>query len=209
MSITIEQFLSFSESEQLQTVKELNDTGNVKTIIDVLTSVGIENLSISLLGELGRAYNNNGNEKEAIKVLESIDEEYRDAVWYYRCAYAYGAIASDNNESYTSDIMKQMLRLVDQSVRLAQEKNLDDIKSYCFEVIDMCYMQMDFEQCEAEYPELCKAYSNYVAEKRRTEKVYLVIGRLLLKQFNLQMICGPLMSPCIGLSIYMVLTMII
>lgn len=131
MSITIEQFLSFSESEQLQTVKELNDTGNVKTIIDVLTSVGIENLSISLLGELGRAYNNNGNEKEAIKVLESIDEEYRDAVWYYRCAYAYGAIASDN------------------------------------EVIDMCYMQMDFEQCEAEYPELCKAYSNYVAEKKK------------------------------------------
>lgn len=166
MSMTVEQFLSFSESEQLQTVKELNDTGNVKTIIDVLTSVGIENLSISLLGELGRAYNN-GNEKEAIKVLESIDEEYRDAVWYYRCAYAYGAIASDNNESYTSDIMKQMLRLVDQGVRLAQEKNLDDIKSYCFEVIDMCYMQMDFEQCEAEYPELCKAYSNYVAEKKK------------------------------------------
>ena len=87
MSITIEQFLSFSESEQLQTVKELNDTGNVKTIIDVLTRVGIENLSIPLLGELGRAYNNNGNEKEAIKVLESIDEAHRDAVWYYRCAF--------------------------------------------------------------------------------------------------------------------------
>ena len=54
MSITNWTVLSFSESEQLQTVKELNDTGNVKTIIDVLTSVGIENLSISLLGELGR-----------------------------------------------------------------------------------------------------------------------------------------------------------
>ena len=40
--------------------------------------------------------------------------------------------------------MKQMLRLVDQGVRLAQEKKSDDIKSYCFEVIDMCYMQMDF-----------------------------------------------------------------
>ena len=170
MSITIEQFLSFSESEQLQTVKELNDTGNVKTIIDVLTSVGIENLSIPLLGELGRAYNNNGNEKEAIKVLESIDEKDRDAVWYYRCAYAYGAIALDNNESYTSDTMKQMLRLVAQGVRLAQEQNLDDIKSYCFEVIDMCYMQMDFEQCEAEYPELCKAYSQYVVGKKRNKR---------------------------------------
>lgn len=88
-------------------------------------------------------------------------------MWYYRCAYAYGAVALDNNESYTSDTMKQMLRLVEQGVRLAQEKNLGDIKSYCFEVIDMCYMQMDFEQCEAEYPELCKAYSNYVAEKKK------------------------------------------
>ena len=167
MSITIEQFLSFSESEQLQTVKELNDTGNVKTIIDVLTSVGIENLSIPLLGELGRAYNNNGNEKEAIKVLEAIDEEHRDAVWYYRCAYAYGSIVLDNNEAYTSDTMQQMLRLVDQGVRLATEAELDDIKSYCFEVIDMCYIQMDFEQCEIDYPDLCSAYSKYIAEKKK------------------------------------------
>ena len=170
MSITIEQFLSFSESEQLQTVKELNDTGNVKTIIDVLTRVGIENLSIPLLGELGRAYNNNGNEKEAIKVLESIDEEYRDAVWYYRCAYAYGVIALGNNDAYTSDAMQQMLRLVDKGVRLATKEDRNDIKEYFFEIIDMCYMQMDFEQCEAEYPELCKAYSQYVVGKKRNKR---------------------------------------
>ena len=147
MSLSVEQFLSLSDAEQLQTIKDLNDSGNVKTIIDVLTSVGIENLSIPLLGELGRAYNNNGNEKEAIKVLEAIDEEHRDAVWYYRCAYAYGSIVLDNNEAYISDTMQQMLRLVDQGVRLATESELDDIKSYCFEVMDMCYMQMDFEKC--------------------------------------------------------------
>ena len=105
MSLSVEQFLSLADAEQLQTIKDLNDSGNVKTIIDVLTSVGIENLSIPLLGELGRAYNNNGNEKEAIKVFESIDEAHRDAVWYYRCAYAYGAIVLDNNEAYTSDTM--------------------------------------------------------------------------------------------------------
>lgn len=57
MSLSVEQFLSLSDAEQLQTIKDLNDSGNVKTIIDVLTSVGIENLSIPLLGELGRAYN--------------------------------------------------------------------------------------------------------------------------------------------------------
>ena len=167
MSMSIEQFLSLSDAEQLQTIKDLNDSGNVKTIIDVLTSVGIENLSIPLLGELGRAYNNNGNEKEAIKVLESIDEEYRDAVWYYRCAYAYGAIVLDNNEAYTSDTMQQMLRLVDQGVRLATEAKLDDIKSYCFEVMDMCRLQMDFEKCEVDYPDLCLNYSKYIAEKKK------------------------------------------
>ena len=167
MSLSVERFLSLTDTEQLQTIKDLNDTGNVKTIIDVLTSVGIENLSIPLLGELGRAYNNNGNEKEAIKVLEAIDEEHRDAVWYYRCAYAYGSIVLDNNEAYTSDTMQQMLRLVDQGVRLATELELDDIKSYCFEVMDMCRLQMDFEQCEVDYPDLCSAYSKYIAEKKK------------------------------------------
>ena len=170
MSLSVEQFLSLSDAEQLQTIKDLNDSGNVKTIIDVLTSVGIENLSIPLLGELGRAYNNNGNEKEAIKVLESIDEAHRDAVWYYRCAYAYGAIVLDNNEAYTSDTMQQMLRLVDRGVRLATESELDDIKSYCFEVMDMCYMQMDFEKCEADYPDLCAAYNEYVAAKKEEKR---------------------------------------
>ena len=167
MSLSVEQFLSLSDAEQLETIKDLNDSGNVKTIIDVLTSVGIDNLSMPLLGELGRAYNNKGNEKEAINVLESISEEYRDAVWYYRCAYAYGAIVLDNNEAYTSDTMQQMLRLVDRGVRLATESELDDIKSYCFEVMDICYMQMDFEKCEADYPDLCAAYNEYVAAKKK------------------------------------------
>ena len=63
--------------------------------------------------------------------------------------------------------MQQMLRLVDQGVRLATESELDDIKSYCFEVMDMCYMQMDFEKCEADYPDLCAAYNEYVAAKKK------------------------------------------
>ena len=39
MSLSVEQFLSLPDAEQLQTIKDLNDSGNVKTIIDVLTSV--------------------------------------------------------------------------------------------------------------------------------------------------------------------------
>ena len=167
MSMSIEQFLSLSDTEQLQTIKDLNDIGQEEIIIDVLTGIGIDNLSVPLLSELGRAYNNNDKPEEAIKVLESIDEAHRDAVWYYRCAYAYGAIVLDNNEAYTSDTMQQMLRLVDQGVRLATEAELDDIKSYCFEVIDMCRLQMDFEKCEVDYPDLCLKYSKYIAEKKK------------------------------------------
>ena len=167
MSLSVEQFLSLADAEQLQTIKDLNDSGNVKTIIDVLTSVGIENLSIPLLGELGRAYNNNGNEKEAIKVFESIDEAHRDAVWRYRCAYSYGSIASTNHEAYTSENMQQMLALVDNGVQLATKEGRNDIREYCFEIMDMCRLQMDFEQCEVDYPDLCSAYSKYIAEKKK------------------------------------------
>ena len=170
MALTVKDFESLSDVEKLEKIKDLNDTGNLKEIIDVLTGVGVENLSIPLLGELGRAYNNNDNEKEAIKVLESIDKEHRDAVWYYRCAYAYGSIVLDNSEAYTSNNMQQMLTLVDKGIRLAIEESRDDIKSYCFEVIDMCYMGMDFEKCEADYPDLSAAYNEYVAEKQKKRR---------------------------------------
>ena len=170
MTLTVEEFKALSDIEQLQTIKALNDTEQVETIIDVLTSVGTENLSISLLGELGRAYNNNDKPEEAIKVLNSIDEEYRDAVWHYRCAYSYGFIASNNNEAYTSNNMQHMLALVDNGIRLAISENRNNIKGYFFELIDMCYMQIDFERCESDYPELCSAYSKYVAEKQKNRR---------------------------------------
>lgn len=170
MSLSVERFLSFSEEAQLQTIKDLNDIGQEEMIIEVLTAVGIENLSVPLLGELGRAYNNNDKPEEAIKVLNSIDEEYRDAVWHYRCACSYGFIASNNNEAYTSDNMQHMLSLVDNGIRLAVSENRNNIKGYFFELIDMCYMQIDFERCESDYPELCSAYSKYVAEKQKNRR---------------------------------------
>ena len=167
MSMSVEQFLSLSDTEQLQTIKDLNDIGQEEIIIDVLTGVGIDNLSVPLLGELGRAYNNNDKPEEAIKVFKAIDTEHRDAVWHYRCAYSYGSIASTNHEAYTSENMQQMLALVDNGVRLATKEGRNDIKEYCFEVMDMCRLQMDFEKCEVDYPDLCLNYSKYIAEKKK------------------------------------------
>ena len=167
MSMSFEQFLSLSDTEQLQTIKDLNDIGQEEIIIDVLTGVGIDNLSVPLLGELGRAYNNNDKPEEAIKVFKAIDKKYRDAVWNYRCAYSYGAMVLSNREAYTSENMQQMLALVDNGVRLATKEGRNDIKEYCLEVMDMCRLQMDFEKCEVDYPDLCLNYSKYIAEKKK------------------------------------------
>ena len=167
MSLSVEQFLSLSDAEQLQTIKDLNDIGQEEIIIDVLTDAGIDNLSVPLLGELGRAYNNNDKPEEAVKVFKTIDKEHRDAVWHYRCAYSYGSIASTNHEAYTSENMQQMLALVDTGVQLATKEGRNDIREYCFEIMDMCLLQMDFEQCEVDYPDLCSAYSKYIAEKKK------------------------------------------
>ena len=42
MGLTVEQFKAFSDVEQLQTIKELNNSGNVETIINILTGVVYE-----------------------------------------------------------------------------------------------------------------------------------------------------------------------
>ena len=42
MGLTVEQFKAFSDAEQLQTIKELNNSGNVETIINILTGVVYE-----------------------------------------------------------------------------------------------------------------------------------------------------------------------
>lgn len=46
MGLTVEQFKAFSDAEQLQTIKELNNSGNVETVINILTDMGMENLSV-------------------------------------------------------------------------------------------------------------------------------------------------------------------
>ena len=39
MSMSVEQFLSLSDAEQIQTIKDLNDIGQEEIIIDVLTGL--------------------------------------------------------------------------------------------------------------------------------------------------------------------------
>lgn len=79
--------------------------------MELLTNIGIDNLSPRLLSALGHMYNNNGRPEEAIELFERIDEVHRDWSWYYRCGYAYAKVAF--GESYESEHVQKALQLIE------------------------------------------------------------------------------------------------
>ena len=74
--------------------------------MELLTNIGIDNLSPILLSTLGRIYNNNDRAAEAVELFERIDESYRDWSWYYRKGYAHASLA--HGESYHSDMCSKL-----------------------------------------------------------------------------------------------------
>ena len=122
MSISVEQFYLCLMLNSYKLLKSLMISVKSEIIIDVLTEVGIDNLSISLLGELGRAYNNNDKQKKLLKYLRLLIKNIEMQCGIIACpCVLHGSVASTNHEAYTSENMKQMLALVDQGVRLAQD----------------------------------------------------------------------------------------
>ena len=78
--ITDEEFQELSDVEK---VKLLNEQEGIdfKRAMELLTNIGIDNLSPTLLSALGRMYNNNGRPEEAIELFNRIDEAHRDWSW--------------------------------------------------------------------------------------------------------------------------------
>ena len=69
MSMSVEQFYLCLILNSYKLLKDLNDIGQEEIIIDVLTGVGIDNLSVPLLGELGRAITITISQKKLLKYL--------------------------------------------------------------------------------------------------------------------------------------------
>ena len=73
--------------------KELNilhNQGKNQEIIDIINSLPEEDLNYDILGKLARAYNNNGQCEEGLKVLLSLkDEGEEESLWNFRVGYSY------------------------------------------------------------------------------------------------------------------------
>ena len=71
--ITDEEFQALSDEDKVKLINEQEDL-DIDRAIELLTNIGIDNLSPILLSNLGRIYNNNGRAAEAVELFERINK---------------------------------------------------------------------------------------------------------------------------------------
>ena len=160
--ITDEEFQSLSDAEK---VKLLNEQEGIdfKRAMELLTNIGIDNLSPILLSALGRMYNNTGRAAEAIDLFNRIDEAHRDWSWYYRCGYAHASLGC--GESYESEHVQQALQLIEVGMKMAKESHLDKQLGWCCEVVKYLLTQIKPKDYKEDYPVIFDTIKNLFDKK--------------------------------------------
>jgi len=160
--ITDEEFQSLSDAEKVKLLNEQEGI-DIKRAMELLTNMGIDNLSPILLSTLGRMYNNNGRAAEAIDLFNRIDEAYRDWSWYYRCGYAYAFLGC--GESYESEHVQQALQLIEAGMKMAKESHLDKQLGWCCEVVKYLLTQIKPKDYKEDYPVIFDTIKNLFDKK--------------------------------------------
>lgn len=135
--------------------------------MELLTNIGIDNLSPILLSALGRMYNNNGRAAEAIDLFERIDEAHRDWSWYYRCGYAYGMLGY--GKSYKSEHVQKALQLIETGIKMTKEAGLDKQLGWCCEVVKYLLIQIKPKEYKEDYPVIFETIKNLFDKKNSKE----------------------------------------
>ena len=160
--ITDEEFQSLSDEDKVKLINEQEDL-DIDRAMELLTNIGIDNLSPILLSTLGRIYNNNGRPEEAIELFDRIDEEHRDWSWYYRCGYAHASLAC--GESYESEHVQKALQLIEMAMKMTKEDHLDKQLGWCCEVVKYLLTQIKPKEYKADYPVIFETIENFYDKK--------------------------------------------
>ena len=160
--ITDEEFQSLSDAEKVKLINEQEDL-DVDRAMELLTNIGIDNLSPILLSTLGRMYNNNGRPEEAIELFDRIDEAHRDWSWYYRCGYAHASLAC--GKSYESEHVQKALQLIETAMKMTKEDHLDKQLGWCCEVVKYLLTQIKPKEYKADYPVIFETIENFSDKK--------------------------------------------
>ena len=164
--ITDEEFQELSDVEK---VKLLNEQEGIdfKRAMELLTNIGIDNLSPTLLSALGRMYNNTGRAAEAIELFDRIDEAHRDWSWYYRCGYAHGMLGY--GKSYESEHVQKALQLIETGIKMTKEAHLDKQLGWCCEVVKYHLFKIKPKEYKEDYPVIFEAVKSVFGKKDKTK----------------------------------------
>ena len=160
--ITDEEFQSLSDVDKVKLLNEQEGI-DIKRAMELLTNMGIDNLSPILLSTLGRMYNNNGRAAEAIDLFNRIDEEHRDWSWYYRCGYAHASLGC--GESYDSEHVQKALQLIETGIKMTKAANLDKQLGWCCEVVKYLLTQIKPKEYKEDYPVIFETIKNLFDNK--------------------------------------------
>ena len=163
--ITDEEFQALNDAEKVKLINEQADL-DIKRSIELLTNIGIDNLSLMLLNTLGRIYNNNGRPKEAIKLFDRFEEKYRDWSWYYRKGYAHASLG--RGESYESKNVQQALQLIETAIKMTKEAHLDEQLGWCCEVVKYYLYSIKPKEYKEDYPIIFEAVKSVFGKKDKT-----------------------------------------
>ena len=160
--ITDEEFQSLSDAEKVKLLNEQEDL-DVDRAMELLTNIGIDNLSPILLSTLGRMYNNNGRPEETIELFNRIDEAHRDWSWYYRCGYVHASLAC--GESYESEHVQKALQLIETAMKMTKEDHLDKQLGWCCEVVKYQLFKIKPKEYKEDYPVIFETIKNLFDKK--------------------------------------------
>ena len=166
--ITDEEFQSLSDAEKVKLLNEQEDL-DADLAMELLTNIGIDNLSPILLSTLGRMYNNNGRPEEAVELFNRIDEEHRDWSWYYRCGYAHAKVSF--GESYESEHVQKALQLIETAMKMTKEGHLDKQLGWCCEVVEYSLTSISSKDDKEDYPMIFDTIKKLFNKDENTEQI--------------------------------------
>ena len=158
--ITKEEFVEYSDEIKEKVITNLNDENDPESVIEFLTFTGVENLNNRLKGMLARAYNNNEQIEEAMKVMDMIPVEERDALWYYRYGYSYSKLSSNRNYDTGKESLNALVML-EKAIELAKD---DKVVDWCIEIVEIPGFKSILEANKEKFPLIYKHYSEYIAK---------------------------------------------
>ena len=179
--ITDEEFQALSDEDKVKLINEQEDL-DIDRAMELLTNIGIDNLSPILLSTLGRIYNNNDRAAEAVELFERIDESYRDWSWYYRKGYAHASLA--HGESYHSEHVQQALQLIETAMKKTKEAHLEKQLSWCCEVVEYILSFIKPSEYEKDYPMIFETIKTFVNKSQNAEINKLDAEQLEISEDN-------------------------